>query len=250
MSRLLAAHGPLARPGGPGRVRSGGQSTTLIEAVKRGDHAAVRTLARNRAEVNRAEPDGTTPLHYAVQANDIELIALLLKAGANAKAANRYGVQPLTLAATNGSAAAIDALLAAGADANAAGPGGEPVLMTAARSGSVDAVRRLLTRGANANVAEPWFGETALMWAASENHGGGGAPAGRIGRGGQRAFEGARRAGAGVPAQRRPQFAAAARRLDGADVRGARRIDRCGARPGRDRAPTSTSPRCRRPTCR
>jgi hypothetical protein len=32
-----------------------GQSTTLIEAVKRGDHAATRTLSRNRAEVNRAE---------------------------------------------------------------------------------------------------------------------------------------------------------------------------------------------------
>jgi len=149
-----------------------GQSTTLLEAVKRGDHAAVRTLARNRAEVNRAEPDGTTPLHYAAQGNDVELMSLLIKAGANAKAANRYAVQPLTLAATNGSAAAIEVLLAAGADANAAGPGGEPVIMTAARTGSVDAVRRLLTRGANANVVEPWLGETALMWAASENHAG------------------------------------------------------------------------------
>jgi uncharacterized protein len=147
-----------------------GQSTTLVEAVKRGDHSAVRTLARNRAEVNRAEPDGTTPLHYATQANDVELISILLKAGANAKAATRYGVQPITLAATNGSAAAIDALLAAGADPHATGPGGEPVLMTAARAGNPDAVRRLLTRGANANVAEPSFGETALMWAASENH--------------------------------------------------------------------------------
>jgi len=48
-----------------------GQSTTLIEAVKRGDHATARTLARNRAEVNRAEVDGTTALHYAVQANEI-----------------------------------------------------------------------------------------------------------------------------------------------------------------------------------
>jgi uncharacterized protein len=152
-------------------LEAAGQSTTLIEAVKRGDHAAVRTLARNKAEVNRAEADGTTPLHHAAQANDVELISILLKAGANAKAANRYGVQPLTLAATNGSGPAVDALLAAGADANATGAGAEPVLMTAARTGSVDAVRRLLTRGANVNVAEPWFGETALMWAASENHG-------------------------------------------------------------------------------
>ena len=171
MSRMLRRAGLWLALVALAGFEAAGQSTTLVEAVKRGDHGAVRTLSRNRAEVNRAEPDGTTPLHYAVQNNDLELVALLLKAGANAKAANRYGLQPLTLAATNGSAGAIEALLAAGADANAAGPGDEPVLMTAARAGSVDAVRRLLTRGAKANVAEPWLGETALMWAASENHG-------------------------------------------------------------------------------
>jgi ankyrin repeat protein len=170
MSRVLQRAGLWLALVALAGFEAAGQSTTLIDAVKRGDHGAARTLARSRAEVNRAEPDGTTALHYAVQGNDIELVSLLLKAGANARAVNRNGVTPLTLAATNGSAAAIDALLAAGADANGTGPGGEPVLMTAARSGSVDAVRRLLTRGANANVAEPWFGETALMWAASENH--------------------------------------------------------------------------------
>jgi ankyrin repeat protein len=142
----------------------------LIDAVKRGDHASVRSLVRDRSAVNMAEADGTTALHLAVQDNDIELVRILLRAGANAKATNRYGITPLVLAATNGSPLATEALLAAGADANSTGAGNEPVLLTAARTGNADTIRRLLTRGANVNVTEPWFGETALMWAASQNH--------------------------------------------------------------------------------
>jgi hypothetical protein len=62
----------------------------LIEAVKRGDHNAVRTLLRGKTNVNAASVDGTTALHYAVQSDDIELVRMLLQAGANAKATNRY----------------------------------------------------------------------------------------------------------------------------------------------------------------
>src|SRR6185436_5282912 len=45
------------------------------------------------------------------------------------------------------------------------------VIMTAARTGTVDALKALIARGANVNAREKWFGETAVMWAASENHG-------------------------------------------------------------------------------
>jgi ankyrin repeat protein len=143
----------------------------LIEAVKRGDHNAVRAQLRGKVDVNAAAVDGTTALHWAVQSDDVELVTMLLRAGASAKAANRYGLQPITLAATNGSAKAIEALLAAGADANATTPEGEPAIMTAARTGAVDALKALIARGANVNAREKWFGETAVMWAAGENHG-------------------------------------------------------------------------------
>jgi len=142
----------------------------LIAAVKRGDHATVHTLSRDRAAVNRPQADGTTALHWAVQNNDVDMVDMLLRAGADVSAANRYGIRPLTLAATNGSAAIVDALLKAGADPNSTTEAGEPVLMTAARSGSVDAVKWLLAAGANVNAREAWFGENALMWAAAENH--------------------------------------------------------------------------------
>ncbi len=143
----------------------------LIEAVKRGDHNAVRTLIRGKANVNAASVDGTTALHYAVQSDDIELVRMLLQSGANAKATNRYGLPPITLAATNGSAKVIEALLGAGVDPNTSSEEGEPVIMTAARTGTVDALKQLIARGANVNAREKWFGETAVMWAASENHG-------------------------------------------------------------------------------
>ena len=61
------------------------------------------------------------------------------------------------------------------------------------------------------------------MWAASREPRRGGAGAGRGRRRRQRALDRARGAGARVPAQRRPELAVPARRLDGADVRGARR---------------------------
>lgn len=142
----------------------------LIDAVKAGDGQAVRTLLKQRSNVNEAEPDGMTALHWAARANDVETARLLLRSGANAKVANRYGVTPLSLAAVNGNAVLIEALIKAGADPNTASPEGETVLMTAARTGKADAIRVLTSHGANVNAKEKWQEETALMWAAAENN--------------------------------------------------------------------------------
>jgi uncharacterized protein len=151
-------------------LSAAGSGTTLIDAVKAGNRAAVRTLA-TRATVNAAEADGMTALHWAVRADDLETTQTLIRAGANVSAANRYGVTPLSLAATNGNAVITRTLLKAGANVNAPGPDGETVLMTAARAGNADVVTALIERGANVNAAETWQGQTALMWAAGENHG-------------------------------------------------------------------------------
>ena len=119
-----------------------------------------------------ADPDGTTPLHWAVRADDLKQVQSLLRNGANANAQNRYGVTPLSLAAENASAAMVDLLLKSGADAKGVLPGGQTVLMTAARTGNADAVKLLLAHGADPNAAEGSYGETALMWATAENHAG------------------------------------------------------------------------------
>jgi ankyrin repeat protein len=143
----------------------------LIGAVKSGDRVGVRALIDQHVDVNGAEVDGTTALHWAVRAEDLDTVELLLQAGADEKAANRYGVTPLSLAAENGNAAVLQALLEAGADPHTVSPGGDTVVMTAARSGNANALKVLLAHGAtNVDAKEGWLGESALMWAAAENH--------------------------------------------------------------------------------
>lgn len=119
-----------------------------------------------------ADPDGTTPLHWAVRSDDLKQVQTLLRGGANVNAPNRYGVTPLSLAAENADPAMVETLLKAGANAKATMPGGQTVLMTAARTGNPEAVKLLLAHGADPNAAESSYGETALMWAAAENHAG------------------------------------------------------------------------------
>ncbi|MGE3578735.1 MAG: ankyrin repeat domain-containing protein, partial [Vicinamibacterales bacterium] len=143
----------------------------LIEAVKRGDVTAVRSLMAQMVNVNATEPDGTSALHWAAELGDAGTVDMLLKAGAALTATNRYGATPLGLASAGGNAAVVERLLQAGEDANAV-VNGEPVLMQAARAGSIDAVKALLAKGADVNVREPVFGQTALMWAAAAGHSG------------------------------------------------------------------------------
>jgi ankyrin repeat protein len=122
------------------------------------------------AESTTADPDGTTPLHWAVRHDDLATADGLIKAGADVKAANRYGVTAMNLAAMNGSAPMIRKLLDAGVDPNSANSGGETALMTAARTGKADAVALLLDRGAKVNAKDDVHGQSALMWAVLENH--------------------------------------------------------------------------------
>lgn len=144
-------------------------SLELANSSEMRDWPRVKTLIGDHADVNAAQVDGTTALHWAAQHDDAESTRLLLAAGANAKAANRYGVTPLSLACTNGNAEIVRMLLKAGADANSALHGDETVLMTASRTGKVDAVRALLDAGAKVD-AQDRKGQTALMWAAADGN--------------------------------------------------------------------------------
>src|SRR5687767_8565142 len=76
--------------------------TPLIDAVKRHDAAAVNAQLDRGADVNAAEADGTTALHWAAQLDDAATVTLLLEAGADASAPNRFNVTPLELASNNG----------------------------------------------------------------------------------------------------------------------------------------------------
>lgn len=141
---------------------------SLADAARNGNREAVLALLRQKADVNAAQGDGATALHWAAFHDDIEMVKALLAAGANPKAATREGaITPLSMACNNGSAAVIEALLKAGADANEKNANGTTALMTAASSGSVDALRVLLDHGADVHAKEFAHGQTALMFAAA-----------------------------------------------------------------------------------
>ena len=142
----------------------------LVEAVKHRDAEAARALLQAGVDVNTAQPDGATALHWAAHWDDVETAKQLIRAGARLDATNDYGVTPLSLACSDAGGAMVETLLEAGADPNAVLPSGETPLMTAARADNLGGVKALLARGVDVNIKEATHGQTALMWALSRNH--------------------------------------------------------------------------------
>ena len=143
----------------------------LIDAARNSDKTALRAELAVKGDVNAAEPDGTTALHWASYRDDLESADLLLRAGANVNAATDLGVTPLWTASLNGSVPMVRRLLESGAHPNAPLLSGETPLMVAARAGNADIVSRLLAKDANPN-ARATRGQTALMWAVAQKHAG------------------------------------------------------------------------------
>jgi ankyrin repeat protein len=140
----------------------------VADAAMRGDVTAVRTLVQRGADVNAAQADGMTALHWAARRGDATLTALLLKSRAKLGAVTRVGAYtPLHVASEAGHGAVVAALLRAGADANTHSADGTTPLHLAALSGNVEAVTALLANGAEVNAAEPGWNQTPLMLAAA-----------------------------------------------------------------------------------
>jgi ankyrin repeat protein len=152
----LAAHGAAA-------------AETLASLIQSGNRSAALAAIRAGADVNAAQGDGTTALHWAVYKVDTELVAQLLAHGAKADVVNKYGSSPLAEAVKLGDAAVVRQLLDAGAGVESPNQDGQTALMLAARAGALDVAKLLVERGANVNAKEAWRGQTALMWAADGN---------------------------------------------------------------------------------
>ncbi len=142
----------------------------LADAARDGDAERVQALIAERANLNAAQGDGMTALHWAAFNDDHTIAQLLLAADANVTVKTRVGaITPLWLAASNGSAAMLDRLLTTEADVNLPTATGATPLMAAAMAGNVEAIDLLIERGAWINARETENGQTPLMFAAWEN---------------------------------------------------------------------------------
>jgi len=144
--------------------------TRLPDAAEQGNLALVRTLISQHANINAAQGDGMTALHWAAMKDDAALAKILIDAKADLDSITRLGsFTPLYVAAKNGSSAVADILLKAGADANHTSATGATILMMAAASGSTRIVEALIAREAKVNANESAHGQTPLMFAAANN---------------------------------------------------------------------------------
>ena len=157
-------------PGAQGRAEPG--RSPVADAAMRRDVDGVRALVRAGGDVNGAQGDGMTALHWAATYGDVELTDVLLYAGANVKATSRLGrYTPLHVASQGGFGGVVKILLDRGADPNALTTTGATALMLGAQSGNVAAVAALLEAKADVNATEKANGQTPLMFASAFDRG-------------------------------------------------------------------------------
>jgi ankyrin repeat protein len=152
-----------------GAARGAASDSPVADAAMRRDTAAVRTLLRHGADVNAAQGDGMTALHWAAVHGDSAEARMLIVAGARLELTTRNGAYtPLHFASRSGSSAVLSVLLDAGADANAiTTSGGATPLHFAAAQGSTANIAALLMHGAQIDVRDGAWEQTPLMWAAA-----------------------------------------------------------------------------------
>jgi ankyrin repeat protein len=143
----------------------------VADAAMRGDVEAVRSLLRSGVDVNEAQGDGMTALHWAARRGDADMAEILIYAGARLDAGTRLGsYTPLHIATREGKAEVVEVLLEAGADPQAVTTNsGTTPLHLAARAGDPKIVSQLIVHGADVEATETAWGQTPLTFAAAMN---------------------------------------------------------------------------------
>ncbi len=144
----------------------------IIEAARRGDAEAVRSLLDQGVDVNEARGDGMTALHRAAERGHSEVAELLIAASADVEAKTRIGsYTPLHLGSRGGHAVVIMMLLEAGGRPNAVTTNSSVTALhlAAAAIDGAEAVTALLGQGANPNARAGSAGQTPLVFAAGSN---------------------------------------------------------------------------------
>lgn len=145
-------------------------ASPVADAAMKGDVDRVRALVRQGADVNAAQGDGMTALHWAALNGDLKTTDVLLVAGAAVEPLTRLGgYTPLHLASSRGHGPVVARLLDAGSKPKTLTATGVQPIHLAAQAGSADAVRFLIDRGADVNARDTTHGRTPMVFAASQN---------------------------------------------------------------------------------
>ena len=167
--RFAAAVGALAL----GLLLSGFSAarSPVADAANLQDLKTVRQLLRAGADVNAAQGDGMTALHWAAERGDVALAEILLYAGASISAGTRIGhYTPLHIASRKAHLGVVKLLLQSKSDPNAVTTNsGATPLHLAAAAGRPAVVSELLAAGANLEAREGSWSQTPLIFAAANN---------------------------------------------------------------------------------
>src|SRR5215831_9556025 len=86
--------------------------TRIADAAMQNDLQTVRSLIKQATDVNSAQGDGMSALHWAALNGNAEIADVLIHAGANVRATTRLGAYtPLFMAAKAGRTALVEMLL-------------------------------------------------------------------------------------------------------------------------------------------
>ncbi|MGH7503346.1 MAG: ankyrin repeat domain-containing protein [Longimicrobiales bacterium] len=142
----------------------------VADAAQQGDIETVRRLLQQGADVNAAQGDGMTALHWAAQNGNPDMMRILLYAGASVQATTRLGgYTPLHVASMHGLDDVVLLLLENGSDTDVMTSTGVTALHFAAQAGRPQAIQVLLTHGADVNAKDKYAGRTPLMFATASN---------------------------------------------------------------------------------
>uniref|UniRef100_J3NED0 RRM domain-containing protein n=1 Tax=Oryza brachyantha TaxID=4533 RepID=J3NED0_ORYBR len=129
----------------------------LLKAAKVGDVNVTKMLLMGDVDVNEADPEGNTALHWCLSGSsstqEPRIVWLLLKNGARVFQGNKLGLTPVHSAAAKGNYKALQSLLLHAQDCvDIPSKTKETPLFLAVKNGSVDCVKLLLRSGASTKV--------------------------------------------------------------------------------------------------
>jgi ankyrin repeat protein len=139
----------------PNKQNSAGETPLLMAAKENKDKDIVELLLAYGADVNYQGPESQsfqTPLHAAINAWAVDNVKMILSKKANLEIRNKEGYTPMQLAVAALRMELLEPLLKAGANPNVTYLNGETLLHVSVRSNGTNQIALLLAHGANVDA--------------------------------------------------------------------------------------------------